>query len=479
MGKSMKDKKLGQSKEKQDDLQSKDDSSTETTKTTENSDTPTVDKQSTGEQKNADDLNTSADTTKNDSDNDIEDAVVIEESAKTESEPETATAPELTAEPSAASSATVEESKSESEKPKPESNTPVKPSEDKKSRSWIGAVAFILALCALFVAAFGYSKLQDLQIQTASLESSAAGVSESMEQNLQKTIAAASKESGKAEAKIDALKSELKAQQKHVTELQDRLTRATKQMSKIGTDKRKDWLLAEVEYLLRLANQRVLMEKSPVGALALLQSSDKILQETDDVSIYNVRKAIASDIASLESVPRLDVDGTFLKLAALNEQVSKLRLIPISDKRELPQMLKQVTPDSVSESWNQGLKASWNQTMDKLEKLIVIQHRDEPIEPLLSPEQVYFLQQNLHLMIEQAQLSLLQGQQGSYDASLTKATEWVGSYFEAKDSTTQGLLKGLEDLKSIQVSPALPDITSSLKALKAYLADVHSAKGAA
>ena len=28
-------------------------------------------------------------------------------------------------------------------------------------------------------------------------------------------------------------------------------------MSKIGTDKRKDWLLAEVEYLLRLANQRV------------------------------------------------------------------------------------------------------------------------------------------------------------------------------------------------------------------------------
>ena len=80
-------------------------------------------------------------------------------------------------------------------------------------------------------------------------------------------------------------------------------------------------------------------------------------------------------------------------------------------------------------------------------------------------------------MIEQAQLSLLQGQQGSYDASLNKATEWVSSYFEAEDSTTQSLLKGLNDLKSIQVSPALPDITSSLKALKAYLADIHDAKG--
>ncbi|WP_076715119.1 uroporphyrinogen-III C-methyltransferase [Motiliproteus sp. MSK22-1] len=461
----MNDKKLGQSKEKQDDLQSKDDSSTETTQTTESSDTPTVDEQPTDTQKNADDLDAKAEITTGHSDSDVEDAVVLEETTDTKTEPESV-------EGTNEAASTAEESGSENKEPEQTST-------EKKSRSWIGVLAFVLALCALIVAGYGFSKLQELQLQTASLESSAASVNESIDQNLQKTIAAASKESGKAEAKIDALKSELQAQQQHVSELQDRLTRATKQMSKIGTDKRKDWLLAEVEYLLRLANQRVLMEKSPVGALALLKSSDQILKETDDVSIYNVRKAIASDIASLESVPRLDVDGTFLKLAALNEQVSKLRLIPISDKRELPDMLKEVTPDSVSESWNQGLKASWNQTMDKLEKLIVIQHRDEPIEPLLSPEQVYFLQQNLHLMIEQAQLSLLQGQQGSYDASLNKATEWVSSYFEAEDSTTQSLLKGLNDLKSIQVSPALPDITSSLKALKAYLADIHDAKGEA
>ncbi|OMH39195.1 hypothetical protein BGP75_04440 [Motiliproteus sp. MSK22-1] len=410
-------------------------------------------------------MDAKAEITTGHSDSDVEDAVVLEETTDTKTEPESV-------EGTNEAASTAEESGSENKEPEQTST-------EKKSRSWIGVLAFVLALCALIVAGYGFSKLQELQLQTASLESSAASVNESIDQNLQKTIAAASKESGKAEAKIDALKSELQAQQQHVSELQDRLTRATKQMSKIGTDKRKDWLLAEVEYLLRLANQRVLMEKSPVGALALLKSSDQILKETDDVSIYNVRKAIASDIASLESVPRLDVDGTFLKLAALNEQVSKLRLIPISDKRELPDMLKEVTPDSVSESWNQGLKASWNQTMDKLEKLIVIQHRDEPIEPLLSPEQVYFLQQNLHLMIEQAQLSLLQGQQGSYDASLNKATEWVSSYFEAEDSTTQSLLKGLNDLKSIQVSPALPDITSSLKALKAYLADIHDAKGEA
>ncbi len=359
---------------------------------------------------------------------------------------------------------------------------PPQPEPERKKRSWIGVLAFLLAICALIVAGYGFQKIQELQAENVGLKSTTQGLSQSLEQNLQKSITAASSAGDQARAaqdQIKSLQSELTKQQQNVDELQDRLTRSMKQISQVGTDKRKDWLLAEVEYLLRLANQRVLMEKSPAGALALLQSSDTILKETDDVSIYNVRKAIASDIAALQAVPSLDMDGIFLKLAALNEQVDQLRLIPISDKRELPQMLQKVTADGVSETWNQGLKTSWNKAMDKLEKLVVIQHRDEPIEPLLSPEQVYFLQQNLHLMLEQAQLSLLQGHQGSYDASLNKASDWVGKYFEADDPTTVALLKGLEELKSVQVSPDLPDISSSLKALKSYLAEVHSGKGAA
>lgn len=352
----------------------------------------------------------------------------------------------------------------------------------KKSRSWVGVLAFFLAICALIVAGYGFQKIQALEAQASNLKSATDSLSSDLQSNHQASLAEAAKAGKAASAtgsQLTSIQSEISAQAANVNELQDRLTRSMKQISQVGTDKRKDWLLAEVEYLLRLANQRALMEKSPAGALGLLQSSDRILKETDDVSIYNVRKAIASDIAALESIPKLDIDGIFLKLAALNEQVANLKLIPISEKREFPAMLEKVTPEGVTETFNQGIKTSWNQAMDKLEKLVVIQHRDEPIEPLLSPEQVYFLQQNLHLMIEQAQLSLLQGHQGSYDASLQKATEWVGKYFKADDGTTVALLKGLGDLKSVQVSPPLPDISGSLNALKSYLADVHSGKGAA
>lgn len=330
---------------------------------------------------------------------------------------------------------------------------------------WIGVLAFLLALCALLTAGWGYHRLQLSQERTQALLSQL--------ENTQNTASAAQQQAQAAELAATRVQGTLSSQQQNVNELQDRLTRAMKQVSKLGTDKRKDWLLAEVEYLLRLANQRVLMEKSATGALALLKSADEVLRETDDVSIYNVRKALARDIARLEAVPRVDIDGIFVKLAALNEQVDELKMLPVSERHQLPKMINKVTPESVSETWGQSLEESWDSAMEKLGKLVIIQQRDEPIEPLLSPEQVYFLQQNLHLMLEQSQLSLLQGHQPSYDVSLDKASEWIKDYF-LDDATRAALLKGLNEVKGVEVAPQLPDISGSLKALKSYLEDVHS-----
>ena len=48
-----------------------------------------------------------------------------------------------------------------------------------------------------------------------------------------------------------------------------------------GAD-RNDWLLAEVEYLLRLANQRLVLETDVQGSLAILNAADTVLAETDN-----------------------------------------------------------------------------------------------------------------------------------------------------------------------------------------------------
>jgi len=348
-----------------------------------------------------------------------------------------------------------------------------KPTKEKKVSTWPGTLALLLSLIALGASGYLYwlSMQQDTSVvqNNQKLEAQVTSTINSAKTSLDKTIADMNQKLGQIQAQG--------VQEKQsIDELQQRLTKSIQQVTAKQSTSRKDWLLAEVEYLLRLANQRVLMENTADGALTLLKSADKILQETDDVSIYEVRKALAEDIASLEAVPNVDVEGVFLKLSALNGQVKNLRLIPLSEQHKLPELIEEVAPEVVNESWTKDLKAGWSKAADKLGNLVVIRHRDEPIEPLLSPEQTYYLQQNLNLMLEQAQLALLQRKQASYDASLEKAHNWISTYFEQKDATTQSLLKGISDLQSIQVTTEMPDISGSLRALKSYIAHMTSLK---
>ncbi|WP_020682434.1 uroporphyrinogen-III C-methyltransferase [Marinobacterium rhizophilum] len=331
---------------------------------------------------------------------------------------------------------------------------------------WPALAALLLSLVALVLVAFlGWQGWQWQQSNVQALQQ----IGEQAQSIQTESQAQLTQELDSLQQQMAALQSQAQTDKSGIDALQERLTQSIQQVMSRQQSTRKDWLLAEVEYLLRLANQRVLMEQTADGALKLLKSADLILKETDDVSIYEVRKALAADIAALEAVPRLDTEGAFLQLGALNTQVDRLSLIPITNKRELPALLEQITPDSVSQSWTQGLKASWSDAIDKFEQLIVIQHRDEPVEPLLSPEQHFFLQQNLHLMLEQAQLALLQRKQNAYDSALSKSENWIDTYFDPQDSTTNALLRGIAELKQLQVAPEIPDISGSLNTLKAYL----------
>jgi uroporphyrin-3 C-methyltransferase len=347
------------------------------------------------------------------------------------------------------------------------------PEKVKSASRWPALAALVLSIIALVL--IGYLGWQGWQWQQGNAQA-LQQISEQADSAQTDAQAQLTQELDSLQQQMATLKSQAQTDKSGIDALQERLTQSIQQVMSRQQSSRKDWLLAEVEYLLRLANQRVLMEQTADGALKLLKSADLILKETDDVSIYEVRKALAADIAALESVPRLDTEGAFLQLGALNTQVDRLSLVPVTNKRELPALLEQITPDSVSESWTQGLKSSWDSAMNKFEQLIVIQHRDEAVEPLLSPEQHFFLQQNLHLMLEQAQLALLQRKQNAYDSALGKAENWIDTYFDPQDATTNALLRGIAELKLLQVSPEVPDISGSLNTLKAYLQQMTKLK---
>jgi len=98
----------------------------------------------------------------------------------------------------------------------------------------------------------------------------------------------------------------LKQQQSMDTALQQALQQMAQAQSKQQQQLPK-WELAEAEYLLRLANQRLAMEQDPAAAVTLLQAADEIMRTSEQVGSYGVRQAIAKDISALLAVPMVDV----------------------------------------------------------------------------------------------------------------------------------------------------------------------------
>ncbi len=256
--------------------------------------------------------------------------------------------------------------------------------------------------------------------------------------------------------------------------LEKSLQKQNRHIKELSASNRDQWLLAEVEYLLRLANQRILMSKDSSGALAMLDSADRILKEIDDVSLHAVRRAIADDMASLRHLEQVDVDGIYLKLAALADQSESL------DLYEIPEFS---TPESELElssaelkPWKERLQDAWVAVRNAFSKAFIIRHDREQVEAMLPPQEELYLRQNLRLMLEQAQLALLSRQPGIYQSSLEKAQRWIAQYFLIDSDATQAALESLSGLAAVQVDPPLPDISGSFRALKKYQRDQENSR---
>src|SRR5690606_21024206 len=89
---------------------------------------------------------------------------------------------------------------------------------------------------------------------------------------------------------------------------------ATKLLA-LSSVNRDDWKLAEINYLLRMADYRVLMEKDNVNALTLAMSADEILGSLDQTGLQHIRKMLAEEIAVMKMAGRVDREGLYMRIS--------------------------------------------------------------------------------------------------------------------------------------------------------------------
>lgn len=272
-------------------------------------------------------------------------------------------------------------------------------------------------------------------------------------------------------ASADQLKNQL---QQQIDQLLRQQSSQKKRLLSLSTTDREDWLLAEAEYLIRLANQRLLMGKEVDGALDLLKAADDIARELDDSGLYPLRQALADDMAALRAAGRFDLEGIYFQLGALAKQSDQLQLI------ELPQLTTALSEAgtlaeaNTPATWQQRLGNGFRRAWEKLSSYVQIKRRDEIYQPLFAPEYEAAVRQNVRLMFEQAQMATLAGKQQLYTDSLAKAQQWLGNYYTHNREKTAAVTRAIETLAGQKIELTLPDISGSLRALKAYQESVHS-----
>jgi uroporphyrin-III C-methyltransferase len=267
--------------------------------------------------------------------------------------------------------------------------------------------------------------------------------------------------------------------------LQQRLDAQLAKINTLSGVSRDGWMLEEARHLLRLANQRQLTGSNVSGIVGLLQSADDLLREIDLPDLFPIREQIQNDLVALKISPSADREGIYLQLNSLINQVQVLPAAPltlslkeksVSSQSESIENNASLLDDTTEEKtlW-QKITASVTSAFGSLDNYVRITHHNKKVEPLLSDSQQIVSQENLRLMLEQAQTALLREEAIVYQTSIKKAIEWLNKHY-GHYPEKNAMVVLLNELEAQPILTQLPNVSSSLYTLSQYI-DSHEHSG--
>ncbi|WP_114808588.1 uroporphyrinogen-III C-methyltransferase [Vibrio cholerae] len=302
------------------------------------------------------------------------------------------------------------------------------------------ALLLVLALGAGFAYVHQQQKSQfnnQLQAVRAELKQTRDALNAQLEQTVSKATSQASEITHRAETVLEQQQKSIESLQLAVADIKGR--------------RPNDWLLAEADYLVKLAGRKLFLEHDVETATQLMESADQRIAALNDPSLTPLRKAMANDITTLKNIPLIDRDGLVLRLISLQQQIDSLPLANAILPADQPQ-----TSQAVSENiddWQTNLKNSLKAFADNF---ITFRSRDGNVIPLLSPTQHFYLRENLQAKLETAIKGVYTEQQTLYRTALDTAAQWSTSFFNPDDKAVQSFNAALAQLAEQQVQVEYP-----------------------
>jgi len=280
--------------------------------------------------------------------------------------------------------------------------------------------------------------------------------------------------------------------------LEARVAEATVQRNQLDeliqslTRSRDENLLADIESALRISQQQAALTGSLEPLVASLRQADERLARHNQPRLERVRRAVLRDLERVRAASQVDVATLVIRIDEVTRQVDDLPMTAMarpataaapsptapSDSASAPQApaAKPANPGSAAHTqpWEQvlreatqwslkGLSAAWGE----LRSLVRITRIDNPEAALSSPEQQYFLRENLKLRLLNARLALLSRQFDVAQSDLQDAQRTLERYFDPSSRRVGSTLELLRQVGQLSRQVTLPRPDETLAALAA------------
>ena len=208
------------------------------------------------------------------------------------------------------------------------------------------------------------------------------------------------------------------------------------------------WQIQELEFLLRMADERILLSNDITSATALLKAVDRQLQQINRVGVDDVRTAIARDLLSLNMASQVDVVGLYSRVVAVVSKRQSLTLNTESSKTDVS--------DIEPLSWWQDVFMA-----------IGIRYTESEGDRVVPQSDAYYVGRSIDFMLEESLFALSQGNNDLWSMSLDRAHTMIEQSYQ-NDAVKTALQSEISVLSKVNIKPSKVEIGAAEASLQAF-----------
>ncbi|WP_339719626.1 uroporphyrinogen-III C-methyltransferase [uncultured Paraglaciecola sp.] len=204
-----------------------------------------------------------------------------------------------------------------------------------------------------------------------------------------------------------------------------------------------DWLLAEADYLVRIAGRKLWLEHDVKTAIMMLQSADSRIQDLDDPSLLPLRALLAEDLLALQQINQVSTSSIAIGLGAMINQIDSLPLAFF--KRPEAEVVDDSITGSIND-WRANLARNWREAT---KNFFSFKKVTTEIKPFMSEQQQWLAKEQLRFALLQAQVAVLQENAELYQQALKTALSLL---VESFDTENESVVQFTGSLSRLQVT---------------------------